>query len=374
HRVLWAAVQDLQLDVRRACVAAMKCAGLSRADADLVGRQWYHQQAGLGWKGAFDLLEKLVIEADPALAAKKQAQAAATREVVFWGHREGAVDMTARMDVLDAKYLDATIEQIAGILLSDSANTGFTKQVMRAKALGVMATPALALALQQQGLVPRAAEQPELLSGDDCVENGATPAATTSASGLLIDPDTGRIDRDPQHCLGHVCGRVTVPPAKLQPRAKVYLHIEATDLNRLGGAVLVEKAGWISSLTLKSMLGGKKITIQPVIDLNRIPAEFQYAPSARMREATQLLCPTEMFPFSHTPSRGLELDHTVAYRRSCRDAQTGIGLLAPLHHKVHHAKTVGAWNAQQPIVGEIFWTSPLGFQYVVTPERTYALE
>ncbi|MGV8847563.1 hypothetical protein, partial [Tessaracoccus sp.] len=109
HPSLWSAVQDLQLDVRRGCFAAMKCAGLSQTDADLVGRQWFHQQAGLGWMAAMDLLDRLIIEADPAKAAEKQAQDAASRNVVFWGHRDGGIDVTARMDVLDAKYLEQTL-------------------------------------------------------------------------------------------------------------------------------------------------------------------------------------------------------------------------------------------------------------------------
>lgn len=81
----------------------------------------------------------------------------------------------------------------------------------------------------------------------------------------------------------------------------------------------------------------------------------------------------EAFPYSDTPSRGLDLDHTAAYQRSCRDEQTGVGMLAPLHRKVHRAKTVAAWRARQPIAGEIVWTSPLGYQYSVNRERTTAL-
>ncbi|MEO7587392.1 MAG: hypothetical protein ABIS84_05130 [Arachnia sp.] len=358
HRVLWAAVQDLQLDVRRGCVAAMKCAGLSRADADLVGRQWFHEQAGLGWRAAMGLLDRLVIEADPVRAAKKDAEAAACREVVLWGHREnGCIDVTARMDALDALHLDATVDQIADILMSDPLNKGWSKRVLRAKALGIMATPALALALQQQAHRP---EMQSELFGDDAW----TP----------LDAESGRLDRDPHHCLGHVCGRVSVPPAKLQPRARVYLHIDDAALSGVGGAVLVEKVGWMSSLSLKALLGGNKVSIQPVIDLNTLPAEHQYRPSGRMREAVQLLHPVEAFPYSSTPSRGLDLDHTEPFRASCRDAQTGIGLLAPLGRKVHRARTVAAWHAQHRVAGEIVWTSPLGFRYLVTPERTTALE
>jgi len=49
------------------------------------------------------------------------------------------------MDALDALYLDATVDQLADILRTDEANAAHTKQVLRAKALGILATPALAL-------------------------------------------------------------------------------------------------------------------------------------------------------------------------------------------------------------------------------------
>ena len=377
HPTLWAAVQGLGLEMYRAGMAASRCSQLSRADADLVGRQWFHQQEGLGWRAAMDLVDRLVIEADPVLAQKKQDQAAATREVVLRGHCEGVVDVTARMDALDALYLDATVDQLADILRTDEANAAHTKQVLRAKALGILATPALALGLQQQALNPAttqpAVQHPLLEDPSQGPEpediHGAGPAVVRRP---VLDPETGRVNRDPHQCIGHACGRITVPPGKLQPKSKVYIHVDDQDLSRLGGAAFIEKVGWISSLTLKNLLGGKNVTIQPVIDLNTIPSELQYRPSARMREAIQLVFPTEAFPYSHTPSRGLELDHTVAYRKSCRDPQTGVGLMGPLHHKVHHAKTVAAWHAQQRTPGEIVWRSPLGFQYTVTKDRSPA--
>lgn len=378
HPILWAAVQSLRLEMRRAGMAATKCSDLSRADADLVGRQWFHQQEGLAWKAAADLVDRLVIEANPTVAKKKQDQAAACREVVLWGHREGVIDVTARMDALDALYLDATVDQLADILRTDKANAAHTKQVLRAKALGILATPALALGLQQQALNPAVDPEtaPVALIDVEAYGPGSEDGGSADSSEILrrplLDPETGRVNRDPHQCIGHACGRITVPPGKLQPKSKVYIHVDDQDLSRLGGAAFIEKVGWISSLTLKGLLGGKNVTIQPVIDLNTIPSELQYRPSARMREAIQLVFPTEAFPYSNTPSRGLELDHTVAYRKSCRDPQTGVGLMGPLHHKSHHAKTVAAWHAQQNIPGEIVWTSPLGFLYTVTTDRTTA--
>ncbi|NHB84036.1 HNH endonuclease [Tessaracoccus sp. HDW20] len=69
---------------------------------------------------------------------------------------------------------------------------------------------------------------------------------------------------------------------------------------------------------------------------------------------------------------GLDLDHTIAYRPS-RRGQTRIGNLAPLTRRVHRAKTAGWWVLEQPTPGQVRWTSPLGYHYVVTPSGTLAL-
>ena len=93
-----------------------------------------------------------------------------------------------------------------------------------------------------------------------------------------------------------------------------------------------------------------------------------------MREAASLVFPTEAFPYSTRASMGLDLDHTSAYQQSCRDPQTRLGNLAPLGRRTHRAKTAGLWTCHQPLTGELHWTSPLGFQYIVDKDGTHRIE
>ncbi|HSO70675.1 MAG TPA: hypothetical protein VLQ67_13700 [Arachnia sp.] len=56
----------------------------------------------------------------------------------------------------------------------------------------------------------------------------------------------------------------------------------------------------------------------------------------------------------------------------CR-GQTRIGNLAPLSRRAHRAKTARAWRVDQPRPSQIYWFSPLGYRYEVTPGGTRML-
>ncbi|MEO7587296.1 MAG: hypothetical protein ABIS84_04635 [Arachnia sp.] len=68
------------------------------------------------------------------------------------------------------------------------------------------------------------------------------------ASGLPVDPETGRVASGPLHCTGHTCGTI-------------------------------ENTATIAVDTLRELLDGKQIRVTPVLDLNTIPAEHQNRPS-----------------------------------------------------------------------------------------------
>ena len=114
------------------------------------------------------------------------------------------------------------------------------------------------------------------------------------------------------------------------------------------------------------------MTVQPVIDLPENPAEDHYAPSAGLKRALLLSLDHEMFPYSMRRPHGLDLDHTQPFVPGCR-GQTRIGNLAPLSRRVHRAKTARAWRVDQPRPGQIYWFSPLGYRYEVTPGGTRML-
>ncbi|MDO5737302.1 MAG: hypothetical protein Q4P15_12590 [Propionibacteriaceae bacterium] len=369
HPSLWDAVQALTLDAHRARKAAGKFGVLSLDLADKVGKLWVAKQHRLSWQGAIDLCDKLIVAADPEIAAEREARQLRNRNVRVWDPQDGTVNLTAKLDLLDAKYVNATVTQLAGILREKPAYAQVALDVLRSKALGIMAHPAVALTMIQGAL-----QKPIFGTGDyeafDDADSGSTPTmeSTTSCLTAPVDPETGRIDSDPHHCHGHACGRITVPVAKLQPKVQLYIHLHAD------GTAEVDGAGTVAATTLREILDGKQVRVTPVIDLNSMPAEHQYRPSKRMREAAHLLFPREAFPFSNRTSRGLDLDHTTAYQWSYRDPQTGLGNLAPIGRRPHRAKTAGFWKCQQPVMGQLIWTSPLGFRYAVDRDGTHRLE
>ena len=364
HPSLWAAVQDLGLDAHRARRAAGKFGVLSPETADRVGKQWATRQHRLSWQGAIDLCDTLIVAADPVIAAEKEARQLRDRNVHVWDTHEATVTLTAKVDLVDAKYVNVTVTELARILHRKPEYTHVALDVLRSKALGIMAHPALALAMLQDALRQPVFGDP----GSGTIEGDQEWSTTPGAGVGVVDPVTGRITTDPRHCLGHACGTITVPVAKLQPRVQVYIHLTPD------ATADIEGAGTIATATLREVLDGKQVRATPVIDLNTLPAEHQYRPSTRMREATHLVFPTEAFPFSNRTSRGLDLDHTTAFQKSCGDPQTRIGNLGPLSRRPHRAKTAGLWKCLQPTTGTLQWTSPLGFRYITDKDGTHRLE
>ncbi len=353
HPQLFVAVQGLRVEAARACKAAALCSDLPAEVAARVTEEWVGRQESLGWTASLNLLKKLIIQADPARAAEQERRRRAERGVWVWGLHEGAMNLTGCLDVLDARYLDAAVDRIADLLAPD--HPGSSQSVLRAKALGVLANPAYALALLQQAAQPT-------LSDTDTV---SAVAAGPDASGDLPQ-------RHDPHCLGVLCGTITTPLAKLRPRLELAVHIHADAVGRLTGTARIDKAGHITTALLAELLPDTEVTVQSVIDPAEIPAEDRYVPTVRMRKALVLALKHELFPYSNTRSAGLDIDHTQPFAPG-RPAQTRIGNLAPVSRRVHRAKTARAWLVRQPSPGKLTWTSPLRFAYDVTPTGTRML-
>ena len=390
HPRLFEAVQALSIDAQRALRAARRCRELGPAAADWVTDRWLPAQEGLGWGAAFSLLDRLIITADADLAAERERKTREARGVWTWGLDAGAMNLTGRLDVLDARFLDVRLDELARLLVGECP--GLDHNQRRAKALGLLANPAYALALLQQAaqgelpLVPvlpsasrsRLTTAPEPLDEwsppppeeleppepawasveptGDPVQGRALPAAGYGPAG---PPDLGPV----------------IDPAllgRLRPTLGLAVHIHSDALGGLTGVARVERAGHITTALLGELLGeghGVMLKVYPVIDLPNLEPADRYVPTPRMRRAVEQVSPHEPFPFSSRSASGLDLDHTVAYRPG-RGGQTALGNLAPLSRTVHRAKTAGFWRVSQPEPGRLVWMSPLGYRYEVTPFGT----
>ncbi|WP_203568130.1 hypothetical protein [Aestuariimicrobium ganziense] len=267
----------------------------------------------------------------------------------------------------DGHFLDAQLDQLARVLGQGGDTDAW--QVRRAKALGVLASPARALQLLQASLLDQ-----QLPDGTDL----ACPAAGQR---------------------GHVCGQVTVDPEKLLPRAVVYVHLsEQTLMGRspcaagidadgprdgrpadgtLGaseGVARVEKLGPMLRSMLTELLGHTRVRLTPVLRVGGQAATSAYEVPQRMQEAVRLRSPVSVFPFSTRSSRGLDLDHTVPFDPGGAPGQTNEANLGPLARKEHRAKTHAGWRVRQQTPGYFLWTSPLGYRYLVTPDGTVPLD
>lgn len=399
HPRLYEAVQELRIDAGRALQAARRCSEVDATVTDAVTARWLRHQEGLGWGAAFNLLDRLIIEADQVWAEEKEHKARAERSVCVWGLYEGVMNLSGKLDVLDARFLDVRLDEFARLL--EERFPTLTHAQRRAKAVAVLANPALALALLQESAQ---AELPLAPADPDCVL-GTVAAGPASPDGLASEPhllggvallnlppgwvltegldeppasEPGAEQRPGTDFVGMTLPRSGLPLAdealrRSRPVLGIAVHIHSDAVGDLQGAARVEKAGHITTALLAELLGegaGVALRVYPVIDLPELDPADSYVPGTVMRRAVCLAFANEPFPFSNRCSAGLDLDHTEAFQPG-RRGQTRLGNLGPLTRRVHRAKTAGFWGLSQPEPGCMVWTSPLGYRYLVTPLGTF---
>ncbi len=176
HRLprLWAALLAGQVRVWQArhVAARTRATGLTLAQAREVDAATTPYLATLPWGRFTDLLEARIIAADPHAAEARREAAELDRFVVTGQSNEhGLKTLIAKATAGEVIYLVAMVDRIAEILLQG----GDTDPVgpRRAKALGILAHPARALALLQQG-------QEAVVSTGSTTRDVARPPATWS--------------------------------------------------------------------------------------------------------------------------------------------------------------------------------------------------
>lgn len=256
---------------------------------------------------------------------------------------DGLREIYGWLNAADAVYLDAALSQLAGILAAQGDPGELDER--RAAALGILATPARALALIQHSLT-----QPTL-TGD--------PAASP------VDVDG---PRSPFGCAGHSCGSITVDPDRLLPKATLVVDLSDDTLTTGVGVGRCEQLGTVTVAQLRALLGHTRVQVLPVFNPNGIVPVDAYEIPAAMRRAVLLRHPFDVFPYGSRSTGSPDLDHTRPYRRGAgwRPGQTDPDNLGPLRRKPHRAKTHAGWDVSQPQPGRFAWSSPLGRRYVVT--------
>jgi len=325
-------------------------------------------------------VDALVVQADPEAAEARWAAHNSTRVEIGVLHRDGLRDLYGWLTAADATYLDAALNQLSTIL----ATTGSTETPAerRATALGILATPARALALIQHSLT-----QPTLDTDPDtatAAEEGLSPSfpeegseaqrpnASRRATDTVMIPEPeedqdGHGPRSPFGCAGHTCGTITVDPDRLLPKATLIIHLSDDTLTTRVGVGRCEQLGPLTVNQITELLGHCRVEVQPVFNPNGITPVDSYDIPAPIRRAVLLRHPYEIFPYG-TRTAGFDLDHTKPYQRgqNWTPGQTDPDNLGPQRRKSHRAKTHAGWRLTQPEPGQYTWTTPLGRRYLIT--------
>ncbi len=275
------------------------------------------------------LVDEALRRLDPESHALREAAKLDGRGV--WVDHDTRQGLTRRvgmvLDAPDAKVLDDTLDDLATVeaALGDRSPL----QIRRAKAVGILLDPQLAL---------------DLLSG------------TLPATGTPVEP----VETTPR-----------------RRTAVLYVHLDTYGTDRLPESGRIEGLGPVTAETIRDWLtrpGGPAadgVTIKPVLDLSRSDGIPRHDPPEWMREIVILRDPTCVFPGCGVSSRRCDLDHIDEWRppgsRQARPPNRagppdrGIVMftrpenLAPLCRRHHRLKTFTGWTYHRNADGTYTW-------------------
>lgn len=323
HPLLWFQATKGLIPVFRACQLAAEVArfNLTLEQAQQLDAELAPKLPGLPWRRVLQLARGLVTDIAAGAVEALATAARAARFVRKLPTDDPSVAyLSARVDTADAIFFDAMVDRIADIL-GDRGDAD-PKDVRRAKAVGVLATPARAH--------------------------------------LLLDEAVG------------IESSVRADDPRLLPETTVYVHVAEETLLTGHGPARVEDVGALAATMLAHLVGHTRIRITPVIRPYADVAVDSYEIPERIRRQVVLRDTVEVFPYSARSARRQDLDHTAPYRQG-GTKQTRAANLGPLSRKVHRAKTHGGWRLDQPRPGVFRWTSPAGERYRVSPSGTVRL-
>jgi hypothetical protein len=320
HPLLWfQAIRGL-VPMWRACQLAAEVArfDLTLEQAQELDARLAPKVPTLAWRRVLHLARGLITEIAAEKVTALQQEARTARFVRRLPTDDPAVAyLSARVDTADAIFFDAMVDRIADIL-ADRGDTDL-KEVRRAKAIGVLATPARAH--------------------------------------LMLTEAAGRN------------GTVRSTSPRLLPQAQVVVHVAEETLLRGTGPARVEGVGALPATMLKYLLGHTRVRLTPVIRPYADIAVDSYEIPDPIRRQVLLRDQFEVFPYSSRTPREADLDHTIPYRAGVT-GQTRASNLGPLSRKPHRAKTHAGWLLEQPTPGIFWWTTPTGQRYRIGPNGT----
>lgn len=402
HPRLWARMRAGDLPVYRACQLATNVARftLTREQLRQLDTELAAQAGQLPWRRLLTLCDGLLADLVPDQLLERARQAREQRYVRKLETDDPSVAyLSGRVDTADAIYFDGMLDRIADILAGQGDTD--SKDVRRAKSLGILATPAratLLLAEAASGSQKHDAPQPVPDASPTSVASRPRTGHLFDGAGRRHQPSEPRhsqlfaTDSAPDEGAAHRANRLPLDPIdqvwlaaeaaipkirwtnpKLLPKSTVYVHVAEHTLMTGSGPVRAENVGPLAAAMLGLLVGHTRIRLTPVVRPFENIAVDAYEIPRRIRDQVLLRDQVEVFPFSSRSARNQQLDHTRPYRKGVA-GQTRADNLGPLSTKAHRGKTHGHWRLDQPRPGLFWWKSPAGFSYRVGPRGTTRLD
>ncbi len=382
HPLLWAALAAGQGRVWKARkVAGMtKSANLTLEQARFVDAATTAYIDSLPWSKFEALVAAKIIEADPNAAEVRRTAAEMARFVATGQSDEhGLKTLVARASAGDVIYFVAVCDRIAQVLAREG--DADPVDVLRSKAIGILAQPARALALLAKHAAAGGSAEDTPPHDDDTIAGtiADTMAATDAPADGDADADAGGTELEVCGTCGQAPGPVTFDPDRMRARAVLHVRISELSLRSGAGVAACENPG-VGPLTVgqvREFLGHSHVTVRPVLDLRDQTPVDAYEVPTDMRESLRLARPSTVFPWTATDSRTFDSAHSQPY--VSREAggppgQTRGGHLGPLTRFPHRIKTHGrGWKHRQPEPGTCLWRTPHGYWFRVDNTGTHPL-
>jgi len=183
------------------------------------------------------------------------------------------------------------------------------------------------------------------------------------ALGLLADPSAVIAMVDGAEVGGSV----------FTPKTQVYVHVHFDNLDDWENLARVELLGPMLISQVGAITKGSKVRLTPVIHCGDAGAPVDsYEIPDRIRRQVIAANPYDVFPWASTPSRNLDLDHTIPYKPGGA-GQTRTDNLGPLSRKAHRIKTHCDWKLTQPELDIYIWESAAGQKIQVDHTGTHPI-
>lgn len=286
-----------------------------------------------------ELAAAKVIEADQAAHRARVEEERKRRYVGLTRTDEhGLRTVIARVTAGDAHWVDAMVARVAEILAADPAHRDQSADERRAEAFGWLARPAELLQLLLEHTDHPADEDPA----------GGRPARPLALPADLLP------------------ALRTLDPARLRPRAVVYVHLHEAALTGVAtGVARVEGLGPHSLSQVRELLGRADVVVKPVIDLTERVSVCAYEHPEGVGERIHLLHTGDAFPHATATTRKVDLDHPTPFDRDGPPGQTDSHVSQPLGRTGHRAKTHLGYRSRRLDTGEVLWRTPHGLHRVV---------